>query len=149
MVDFLNSAPEAPVVIILQFCRPNIYRGEIRISSLFNITKIATKQNISEITEFCSSYLSTGKVRSTTISALTSSSTRSLKYEIRDGDFVLKTISKIMADGEGSSVQEIPAGIEQLANKKALFNVSVQPSQTRNYTSSFSVARISTDRQII
>ncbi|KAH6780148.1 hypothetical protein C2S52_011385 [Perilla frutescens var. hirtella] len=75
MIDFLNSAPEAPVVIILQFCRPNIYRGP--------------------------------------------------------------------------SVEGIPACIEQLANKKALFNVSVDPGKTRNYTGSFSVARISTDRQII
>ncbi|KAH6800439.1 hypothetical protein C2S52_000903 [Perilla frutescens var. hirtella] len=100
MIDFLNSAPEAPMVIILQFCRPNIYRGEVRISSLFNITKIITEQNISEISEFCSSYLSSGKVRSTTISTLTSSSIRSLNDEIRDGDFVLKIISEIMTDGE-------------------------------------------------
>ncbi|KAH6802590.1 hypothetical protein C2S51_034036 [Perilla frutescens var. frutescens] len=238
MIDFLNSGPEAPVVIILQFCRPNIYRGEVRISSLFNITKIVTEHNILEISEFCSSYLSSGKVRSTTISTLTSSSTRSLNDEIRDGDFVLKTISEIMTDGEvgyfwvfatilcvetigdwsylackrcqkkmrpsgsqffcvkcqsfditgklrykltvrvvddtgtttfllwdkesvsligktalelsvGPNVEGIPAGIEQLANKKALFNVSVDPGKTRNYTGSFSVARISTDRQII
>ncbi|KAH6792954.1 hypothetical protein C2S52_003431 [Perilla frutescens var. hirtella] len=149
MIDFLNSAPEAPVVIILQFCRPNIYRGEVRISSLFNITKIVTDQNISEISEFCSSYLSSGKVRSTIISTLTSSSTRSLNDEIRDENFVLKTISEIMTDGEGPSFEGILAGIEQLANKKALFNVSVEPGQTRNYIGSFSVGRISTDRQII
>ncbi|KAH6770687.1 hypothetical protein C2S52_015490 [Perilla frutescens var. hirtella] len=149
MIEFLNSAPKAPVVIILQFCRPNVYRGEIRISSLFNVTKIVTKQSISELSDFCSSYLSTGKLRSTTISTLTSSSSRSLNDEIRDGKFVLKTISELMTDGEGPSYEGIPAAIEQLANRKAPFNVSVQSGHTTNYTCSFSVARISIDRKII
>ncbi|KAH6775058.1 hypothetical protein C2S52_012619 [Perilla frutescens var. hirtella] len=112
-------------------------------------TEIVTKQSISELSDFCSSYLSTGKLRSTTISTLTSSSSRSLNDEIRDGEFVLKTISELMTDGEGPSYEGIPAAIEQLANRKALFNVSVQPGHTRNYTGSFSVARISIDREII
>ncbi|KAH6758918.1 hypothetical protein C2S51_019153, partial [Perilla frutescens var. frutescens] len=49
----------------------------------------------------------------------------------------------------GRRIDEIPEGIEKVANRKALFNISVQPGQTSNYTGSFSVARISCDRVII
>ncbi|KAH6800293.1 hypothetical protein C2S52_000757, partial [Perilla frutescens var. hirtella] len=49
----------------------------------------------------------------------------------------------------GRRIDEIPKGIEKLANRKALFNISVQPGQTRNYNGSFNVARICCDRVII
>ncbi|KAH6761449.1 hypothetical protein C2S52_000220 [Perilla frutescens var. hirtella] len=149
MIKFLDSRPEAPVGMIIQLCRPNIFRDEVRISTLFNVTKILTDQKLEDIAEFTFSYLTTGKVRSTTISTLTSSSSRTLNDEIKDGDFELKTISQILSEGKGRSFEGIPAGIEMLANRKALFNVSVQLGQTRNYTGSFSVARISCDREII
>ncbi|KAH6775699.1 hypothetical protein C2S52_013260 [Perilla frutescens var. hirtella] len=212
MIEFLNSAPKAPVVIILQFCRPNVHKGEIRISSLFNVTKIVTKQSISELSDFCSSYLSTGKLRSTTISTLTSSLSRSLNDEIRDGEFMLKTISELMTDGEVGNywvfatilcVETIgdwsylackryhkkmrPSGNRFFCEKCQTFDITGKlrykltvrvvddigtttfllwdkesialigksaselsvPGHTRNYTGSFSVARISIDREIV
>ncbi|KAH6788027.1 hypothetical protein C2S52_007579 [Perilla frutescens var. hirtella] len=238
MIEFLETRPEAPVAVILQFCRPNVYRGDVRVSSLFNITKIVLDQKVSEIADFNFRYLTTGKVRSASITTLTSSSSRTIHEEIRDGDFEMKTISQIMTDGKignfwiyatilcvetigdwsylvckrcqkkikisgnqffcekcqsfditgklrykltvrvvddsgtttflmwdkesitligktatelsvGRSTEGIPPGLEKLANKKALFNVSVQDGQARNYTGSYSVARICTDREII
>ncbi|KAH6800523.1 hypothetical protein C2S52_000987 [Perilla frutescens var. hirtella] len=120
--------------------------GEVRVSTLFNVTKILTNQNEEDIAEFNSS---TEKVRSATISTLTTSSSRTLNDEIKEGDFELKTISEILSDGKGRNIDGIPAGFEKLANRKALFNISVQPGQTRNYTGSFSVARICCDKEVI
>ncbi|KAH6780495.1 hypothetical protein C2S52_011732 [Perilla frutescens var. hirtella] len=149
MIEFLETRPEAPVAVILQFCRSNVYRGDVRVSSLFNITKIVLDQKVSEIADFNFRYLTTRRVRSTSITTLTLSSSRTIHEEIRDGDFEMKTISQIMTDGKGQSTEGIPPGLEKLANKKALFNVSVQDGQARNYTGSYSVARICTDREII
>ncbi|KAH6754922.1 hypothetical protein C2S52_023666 [Perilla frutescens var. hirtella] len=123
MIEFLETRPEAPVAVILQFCRPNVYRGDVRVSSLFNITKIVLDQKVSEIADFNFRYLTTGKVRSASITTLTSSSSRTIHVEIRDGDFEMKTISQIMTDGKGRSTEGIPLGLEKLANKKALFNI--------------------------
>ncbi|KAH6766839.1 hypothetical protein C2S52_017822 [Perilla frutescens var. hirtella] len=125
MINFLNSEPKAPVVIILQFCRPNIYRGDVRISSLFNITKIVTDYNISEISEFCNRYKLIVRVVDDT------GTTTFLLWDKESVALIGKTASELSV---GRSVEGIPSGIEQLANKKALFNVSVQPRQTRNYT---------------
>ncbi|KAH6767028.1 hypothetical protein C2S52_018011 [Perilla frutescens var. hirtella] len=99
VIKFLDSGPEAPVGIIMQLCRANIFRGEVRVSTLFNVTKILTDQKLEDIKEFTFGYLTTGKVRSSTISTLTSSLTRSLNDEIKDGDFELKTISEILSEG--------------------------------------------------
>ncbi|KAH6779333.1 hypothetical protein C2S52_010570 [Perilla frutescens var. hirtella] len=73
----------------------------------------------------------------------------SLNDQIKDGDFEMKTISEILSEGKGRRIDEIPEEIEKVANRKALFNVSVQSGQTSNYTGSFSVARICCDRVII
>ncbi|KAH6764341.1 hypothetical protein C2S51_015590 [Perilla frutescens var. frutescens] len=139
MIKFLETKPEGPVAVIVQFCRPNMYRG--RTVYLF--------LNDPELADFNTRYLNTGKVRSTSISTLTTSSKRSLNDEIRDGDFELKSISEIMTDEKGQNYEGIPSGLEHLSNKKALFNISVQPGQAKNYTGSYSVARICIDREII
>ncbi|KAH6771253.1 hypothetical protein C2S52_016056 [Perilla frutescens var. hirtella] len=149
MIKFLETKLEGPVAVIVQFCRPNMYRGEVRVLSLFNITKILLNQNDPELADFNFRYLTTRKVRSTSISTLTSSSKRSLNDEIRDGDFELKTISEVMTDEKGRTYEGIPAGLEHLSNRKTLFNIFVQPGQTKNYTGSYSVARICIDREII
>ncbi|KAH6800195.1 hypothetical protein C2S52_000659 [Perilla frutescens var. hirtella] len=88
MIKFLETKPEGPVAVIVQFCRLNMYRG--RTVYLF--------LNDPELADFNIRYLNTGKVRSTSISTLTTSSKRSLNDEIRDGDFELKSISEIMTD---------------------------------------------------
>ncbi|KAH6822154.1 hypothetical protein C2S53_002029 [Perilla frutescens var. hirtella] len=110
VIKFLDSGPEAPVGIIMQLCRASIFRGEVRVSTLFNVTKILTDQKLEDIREFIFGYLTTGKVRSNTISTLTSSSTRSLNDQIKDGDFEMKTISEILSEGkEEGSVSKIGA----------------------------------------
>ncbi|KAH6767129.1 hypothetical protein C2S52_018112 [Perilla frutescens var. hirtella] len=128
LIKFLDSGPEAPVGIIMQLCRANIFRGEVKVSTLFNVTKTLTDQKLDYIKEFTFG---------------------SLNDEIKDGDFELKAISEILSEGKGRRIDEIPERIEKLANRKALFNISVQPGQTRNYNGSFSVARICCDRVII
>ncbi|KAH6808550.1 hypothetical protein C2S51_000306 [Perilla frutescens var. frutescens] len=52
VINFLDSGPEAPVGIIMQLCQPNIFRGEVRVSTLFNVTMILTDQKLEEIAEF-------------------------------------------------------------------------------------------------
>ncbi|KAH6778882.1 hypothetical protein C2S52_010119 [Perilla frutescens var. hirtella] len=178
MIDFLETSPEAPVAVILQFCRPNIYMGEVRISSLFNVTKIVLDQKVIEIADFSFRYITTGKLRSTSISTLTSSSSRILNDEIRDDDFEPKTISQIMTDGKiGSSssksvvesksgavinktIQQImedgedevldvlPAEIEGISNKKGLFNIIVLPEHVNNYKGPFDVVKVACEDRI-
>ncbi|KAH6767579.1 hypothetical protein C2S52_018562 [Perilla frutescens var. hirtella] len=144
MIKFLETKPEGPVAVIVQFCRPNMYRG-----GTVYLFLIVLNQNDPELADFNTRYLNPGKVRSTSISTLTTSSKRSLNDEIRDGDFELKSISEIMTDEKGQNYEGIPSGLEYLSNKKALFNISVQPGQAKNYTGSYSVARICIDREII
>ncbi|KAH6767353.1 hypothetical protein C2S52_018336 [Perilla frutescens var. hirtella] len=151
MIDFLNSAPEAPVVIILQFCRPNIYRETIGDWSYLACKRCQKKMRASGsqfFCEKCQSFDITGKLRyKLTVRVVDDTGTTTfLLWDKESVSLIGKTALELSV---GPSVEGIPAGIEQLANKKALFNVSVEPGKTRNYTGSFSVARISTDRQII
>ncbi|KAH6783163.1 hypothetical protein C2S52_008122 [Perilla frutescens var. hirtella] len=122
MIEFLETRPEAPVAVILQFCRPNVYRGDVRVSSLFNITKIVLDQKVSEIADFNFRYLTTGKVRSASITTLTSSSSRTIHEEIRDGDFEMKTISQIMTDGKigSSSFKSVVQSKSRVVIKKTI-----------------------------
>ncbi|KAH6780565.1 hypothetical protein C2S52_011802 [Perilla frutescens var. hirtella] len=86
-------------------------------------------------------YLSTGKVKSAIISTLTSSSSRTLNDEIKDGDFELKTISEILSEGKeeesvsktgGEYVEEmdqiidnLPTEIDELVGVKGFFKIIV------------------------
>ncbi|KAH6778343.1 hypothetical protein C2S51_009655 [Perilla frutescens var. frutescens] len=79
----VNNCEKGPVPIILAFCRPTTYRGEIKLTNVCHTTNIIVDETIVEIKNFKEEYFSSNKVGSSSISTLTTSAhTFNLKFPL-------------------------------------------------------------------
>ncbi|XP_057793067.1 replication protein A 70 kDa DNA-binding subunit B-like [Salvia miltiorrhiza] len=101
MFEFLCSQPKMHVCIILQYCRPTMFRGEVRITSSYHITNIIFDENVAEIKEMKEKFAVIHKNRSISIKMVKSPTFRTIEDEINDGISVLKTISELAEGKEG------------------------------------------------
>ncbi|KAH6787570.1 hypothetical protein C2S52_007122 [Perilla frutescens var. hirtella] len=156
MIDFLNSAPEAPVVIILQFCRPNIYRVELgktrNYTGSFSVARISTDRQI--IQKVCGENVIEDETSASINGAemieemIGSSSSKSV-VESRSTEVISKIIKQILEDGQDEILDLLPAKVEGITTKKCLFNIIVLSEQVKNFNGPFDVVKVAHEDSIV
>ncbi|KAH6796633.1 hypothetical protein C2S52_021187 [Perilla frutescens var. hirtella] len=100
LYNFLIKYPEDPVIVILQYCRPTAYKGEIKVTNAYHATKVIFDENMTEIKEFKEEFEKGGKTTPTSITDLTLVDATKRTDNNNDFETEFKTLSHLQTDGK-------------------------------------------------
>ncbi|XP_057790796.1 uncharacterized protein LOC131007901 [Salvia miltiorrhiza] len=95
MHEYLCTEPKMPICIIVQFCRPSIFRGEVCISSSYHVSKILFDENIVEIKKMKDNFIKLHKERSINLKLLAAPTIKTIEDEINEGSAKFMAISEL------------------------------------------------------
>ncbi|KAH6811008.1 hypothetical protein C2S51_024770 [Perilla frutescens var. frutescens] len=98
LYNFLIKYPEDPVIVILQYCRPSAYKGEIKVTNAYHATKVIFDENMTEIKEFKEEFEKGGKTTPTSITDLTLVDATKRTDNNNDFETEFKTLSHLQTD---------------------------------------------------
>ncbi|KAH6757196.1 hypothetical protein C2S51_038886 [Perilla frutescens var. frutescens] len=149
LYNFLIKYPEDPVIVVLQYCRPTAYKGEIKVTNAYHATKVIFDENMTEIKEFKEEFEKGGKTTPTSITDLTLVDATKRNDNNSDFDTEFKPLSHLQTDGKAGELDELPVEIESLVGKKALFMVNVKDGETKDFKGAYGIMKVTCDPEMI